>query len=127
MKLPQVIADSAAYLGSITTPLGMLIIGASLSDIDVKQILHPGVLTPFIIIKQILFPVVVYIALRAVNVAEAPAQVYAIMTAMPIATLSIIMASEYRHHVAFTSKAVFISTLASFLTVPCVTAFFEWL
>ena len=59
-KLPSVMAQTFDAVGSITSPAAMLIIGASLSTMKVKEILSEYRLYPFTLIKQILIPFAVF-------------------------------------------------------------------
>ncbi len=39
IKLPYVLAQTCTYVGNVTTPLSMMVIGAGLVKMDVKEIL----------------------------------------------------------------------------------------
>ena len=56
-QMPQIIGETSDLIGSITTPLAMMIIGSSLAEIPIKEVLNDIRIYPYTIIKQILMPI----------------------------------------------------------------------
>ena len=57
--MPQIIGETSNLIGSITTPLAMMLIGSSLADIPPKEVINDIRLYPYTIIKQIIMPILV--------------------------------------------------------------------
>ena len=55
VKLPYILAQTCTYIGNVTTPLSMMVIGAGLVKMDVKELLDLK-LWAFTIFKMILLP-----------------------------------------------------------------------
>lgn len=124
IKVPYVIANSCTLVGNITTPLAMMITGVSLSDIPLKEVFGEFRLYPYTIIKQCLFPVIIWFLLKSVITNEYILGVTVIISAMPVGMMSVMFSSEYGQDVKLATKGVFITTLASFITIPLITIFF---
>ena len=50
-QMPQIIGETSDLIGSITTPLAMMIIGSSLAEIPIKEVLNDIRIYPYTIIK----------------------------------------------------------------------------
>lgn len=57
IKLPYVLAQTCTYIGNVTTPLSMMVIGAGLVKMDVKELLDIK-LWVFTIFKMIVLPLI---------------------------------------------------------------------
>lgn len=60
-QMPQIIGETSDLIGSITTPLAMMIIGSSLAEIPIKEVLNDIRIYPYTIIKQILMPIFILV------------------------------------------------------------------
>lgn len=118
IKEPQMIWQSCTYLGNITTPLGMLIVGSSLADMDMKHVLDDLKVIPFIFLKLLLFPLIVYGIMHMFVTNEILVYVVTITLAMPVATNAVIMTNVYDGNVQLSSKTVFLTTVCSILSIP---------
>ena len=61
-QMPQIIGETSDLIGSITTPLAMMIIGSSLAEIPIKEVLNDIRIYPYTIIKQILMPILFWLS-----------------------------------------------------------------
>ena len=61
IPIPQIAANVFDSIGSITSPAAMLLIGAGLSVMPVKEIFTEARLYPFAVLKQIALPVLMYL------------------------------------------------------------------
>ena len=60
IPIPDVIANSCGMVGDMTTPLAMMIIGATLANIKVKELFTELRLYYFTIVKQVILPIAVF-------------------------------------------------------------------
>ena len=107
----------------MTGPLSMMIIGASLADMNVRQAMEKDA---FILsaVRLLGIPVLAMIILRSIGVDTMLWQVQATLLAMPAASNTAILAEMYGRDHSFAAKCVFISTVLSLITVPCLTLLF---
>lgn len=122
-RLPGVVNTAVERLGSLTGPLSMIIIGASLSDIRPRDVLEKDVLH-FSAVRLIALPLIGMAVLRALGVSEVLWQVECVLLAMPAATNCAIFAERYGYDHLFGAKCVFVSTVLSLFTVPLLALLF---
>lgn len=119
-QIPGVFGTAVANLGSMTGPLSMILIGATLAHMDGKMLLDKSVLLVSFL-RLIAFPLLFAAGLRLLNVDATTLNVCVILLAMPVASNTAAMAERYGGDYVFASACVSISTLLSVLTVPAVT------
>lgn len=116
--LPAAIDNSLAFVASITMPLSMITIGASLAEYKMKEIFSIKSLYPLIFIRLVLLP----LAIRAIFfVLPMPNDLIPIITmifAMPVASMVVMISTDLGADIEYSSAAVAISTICSMLTIP---------
>jgi len=117
-KLPDILNNTMKTVGNTTTPLAMIVIGIALAGIPIKSVFTELRLYPYVIIKQILLPLAAWLILKNIITSPYILGIVIIIIAMPVATTSVLFANKYGNNVALATKGVFITTLASILTIP---------
>jgi len=117
-KLPGVVLNIADVLGSITTPLAMVVVGASLFGVKVKTIFKNYRIFTLSLIRMILFPLGIGFVLSSIGLTGFGLWVPIILSGMPIGTNTVIMARQYDGNTLEASEAVFLSTLMMVATIP---------
>ena len=119
IKLPEVIGNTADLLGGLTSPLAMIVVGASINRIKLGGVFNNYRILIISIIKMTVYPVAFAYLLRFLGFSGMPALVSVLFMGMPIATTSVITAMEYnRNNLAKASEATVISTIMLVLTIP---------
>ncbi len=111
LKLPSVLVDSFAQVGNMTTPLAMIIVGASLAYIRVIDIIREKWGWVLTIIRQFLVPGVIAFVMWFIGLEGIVPSVVLVLSTMPAATNNVIFAQEYNKDVAFTTRCVVLGTL----------------
>ena len=62
---------------------------------------------------------------RVIDVAVLPANVCVLLSAMPAASMTAMLAEKYDGNSAFASRLVFVSTLGSMISLPIITWLFQ--
>lgn len=119
-KLPSSINQAVSYVGNLTTPLAMLVIGTSLANIAFKEVFTDWRLYIFTILKQVLLPIAVSPILKLFIADKVLMYVIFILISVPIANSSVLFATEYNADEKTAAKGVFISTLFSLISIPLV-------
>ncbi|MEA4973327.1 MAG: AEC family transporter [Candidatus Metalachnospira sp.] len=115
--LPEFTTTTITYLSKCTIPLSMLIIGCILSDCSIREIFDKSALY-FSLIRLVIFPLIVFVVLKLLHIDEVLLGISVIMSGMPAGSTTAILADKYDGDGHYASKAVFISTLLSMITVP---------
>lgn len=120
LRLPQLLTDTLKTVGDTTTPLAMFVIGIALSGISVKSVFTEIRLYPYVIIKQLLLPLLAWAILKNVIINPFLLGIVIVIIAMPVATSAVLFANRYENNVTLATKGVFITTLASVVTIPMI-------
>ena len=119
-QIPGVFGTAIANLGSMTAPLSMILIGATLAHMDWKMLLDKTVLfTSFF--RLIAFPLLAAVLLKLFHSDAMTMNLCVILLAMPVASNTAAMAERYGGDYVFASACVSVSTLLSVITVPLIT------
>jgi predicted permease len=102
--------------------MAMVIVGAILTEVDWRTVLDGG-LFYLAFVRLIFLPVFLLFIMQLFGVPQELRGVCVIMTAMPVGTTTAILAAKYGADDQYGSKAIFITTVLSLITVPVLTMF----
>ena len=119
-QIPGVFGKAIENLGSMTGPLSMILIGATLSRMNPRMLLDRTVLGASFL-RLIAYPALFIALLKPLGADALTLSVSVILLAMPIASNTAAMAERYGGDYVFASACVSVSTLLSVVTVPLVT------
>ena len=120
IKLPTPVTQLVSTVGGLTTPLAMLLIGATLGQMPIKEVFNDWHMYPFTVVKQILLPLAMWPLIRLLIADPMIRGIMLILMAMPVANTSVLFATEFGLSERTAAKNVFFTTLVSILTVPLV-------
>jgi predicted permease len=118
VKLPAPIYQAIDLIGSMTTPLAMIIIGAMLASLKLKEVFGGLAVYYGTVIRLLLTPILALGILKLLGMKGVLLGVCVIATAMPTAANTVIFAEKFNGDATFASRIVFVSTLFSMLTIP---------
>ena len=124
IRVPSIITTVCSSMGSMTTPLAMIVIGSSLSTIPLKEVFSEIRLYPYTILKQGIAPVLIWFIFRNFITNPMILAITVIVSAMPVAATTVMFSKEYGQDDVKAAKAVFITTLFSIVTIPVITMLF---
>lgn len=120
VELPTPIIKTLEMVGSMTTPLSMIIIGSTLADAKIKSIFEGYSVYFGSFIRLIAIPLTVYFILNLFGLKDFYLNIPVIITAMPAAANTVIMAEKYGGNPEYASKVVFLTTILSVVTFPAI-------
>ena len=115
---PVLMHQTIKYVGDITSPVAMLIVGCSLAQLRFGQIFGNWRIYALAGAKMLAVPLLGYAVLRHVLTNEFALCVLTVILCMPIATNTTILSCQYGADETVASSGVFISTLLCMLTIP---------
>jgi len=124
IKIPPTIGSACSSVGSITTPIAMLLIGSTLAKMDLKEVFNDFKVYLFSIVKQIIIPIAIWPILKLLIQNEYVLGITLVMILMPIANTSILFATEYKGNEGLAAKTVFMTTLISIVSIPIILSTF---
>ncbi|WDC84627.1 AEC family transporter [Caloramator sp. mosi_1] len=107
ISLPAPIIKTLEIVGSMTTPLSMIIIGSTLADARIKSIFEGFSVYFGSFVRLIFIPLAVYFILNFIGLKDFYLSIPVIITAMPAAANTVIMAEKYGGNAEYASKVVF--------------------
>ena len=116
--LPTIITSPVHYIGNMTTPLAMLVVGSTLGSMDLKSVFSEFRIYPFILIRQFLVPVLLFPLLKLCIPDTFLLTIVFIMLLVPVANTSVIFSINYGNNQELATKGVFLTTLCSLVTMP---------
>ena len=120
IKLPYPLYMAVNTVGSMTTPLSMIIVGTMLAEIKFKEIFTGVVVYYACVIRLLVVPFIVLVVMKYFKIDQQLMQISVIIEAMPAAVLATVFAEEYGADTVLASKCVFISTMISMVTIPII-------
>lgn len=118
VTFPADVVSVIDTLGSLTTPMAMLLIGSTLATMDIRSVINEKRVYAFIPFGQIIVPVIVWGILRLFVRDTLILGVMTVLLLMPVANNSVLFATMFEKDEQLAAKTVFISTVFSIVTVP---------
>lgn len=123
IELPYPIFKSMELIGNTASPLSMMFIGFILAEVPFKEIYTDMNAFVVSLVRLIIYPVMVLVVLKTLGFSGLLLQIPVLITAMPAAANTAILASRYENDYKLGSTVIFISTLLSVVTIPIVVLF----
>lgn len=120
IKMPAPLFKTMEMIGSMTTPLSMLIIGSLLMDINFSDLFSEFSLFYVTLVRLLILPSIAIFVLLFFGVKGIVLGVPVLANAMPIGALIVIFAEKHGADALLASRAVFLSTLVSIVTIPVI-------
>ncbi len=121
IRIPDVVMTSLDFLGNVTTPVAMLILGSTIAGMPVKELFDEWRIYLFTALRLVITPAVVIVLMHYLPVeSEIVKGCMIILSATPVATNSTMLAIEYGGDKALASKGVFFTTLLCMITIPVI-------
>lgn len=105
-------------VGSITTPLAMIVIGSSLGTVSLKEVFLDKSMYILTLLKLFVYPLIVYLVLNLIISDPIVIGICVILTSLPTAGNVSMVCSEYGGNLGLVSKGICISTLFSIVSLP---------
>jgi predicted permease len=118
IRLPGPVAEAVDLVGSMTIPLSMLIVGATVAGSRFKELFRGWDIYYITAVRLVLMPLIAFAALKILGFPEMLMAICVLLIAMPAAATTTIFAELYDSDSVFASRVVVFTTLASIVTLP---------
>ena len=122
--VPSFLQAFITNLGNLTAPLSMMIIGASLAQMPLKELFLDKKLLLFSLVKLLLLPAVWMMMVNRVAEQEILRGVCLVMMATPAGSMTAMLAQQYGGDYETASRGVALTTVLSVITMPLLAAVF---
>ncbi len=124
LSLPALVGECAAFVGDLTTPLSLLVVGSLLAGLSVKQVFASPRLWVLTALRLLLLPALLWVILGWMQVEPLVAGIAVVLMAMPAAVNGAMLCMEYHGDTECMAQGTFLTTLVSILTIPVVAVLF---
>lgn len=122
VKLPELLDTTFATIGQITAPLAMMIVGAIVANHSLRQVLAQWQLYPLSLLRQLVFPLLAWFALRGAGIDATLMGTFITMFGMPVGAMAASMCEMRGVSGSFAARYTVISTVLSFVMLPVLLA-----
>jgi predicted permease len=118
VTLPGPVDYGLGLVGSATTPLAMLVVGALLATIPLRQLAGDWRVYLVTALRLVIFPVVGYLVLSHFIADKMLVGVAVLMLGMPVAANLVLFCEDFHMDSKLASQGVFITTILCLVTIP---------
>jgi len=123
ITIPSPLNESVSLLGSITTPLAMIVIGTFLAPLPFLGMVSDIRVWAISLLRLLVIPFAVFLIISPFISDPLLLGIPVLLAAMPVAANTVLLSEEYGVNAELASKGVFISTLLSLVTIPLIGLF----
>ncbi len=125
IKLPVPVMNCLDTLGNVTTPVAMLLLGSVIAGMNIKELFDEWRVYLFTIVKLAVLPAVsIFLINRLPIQSDLIVGCMILLSAMPVATNTTMLALEYNGDVKLSSKGIFFTTVLCMISIPIITALY---
>jgi predicted permease len=125
LNVPSFINKSITTLGSLMTPIAMIITGMTIAKIDVLKMLKKFSIYSLSLIRLIVFPIVGILLIKFLNISYNFSLCIIVVLAMPLGLNSIIVLNAYDKDISEASAMALVSHVLSIITIPLIFSIFS--
>lgn len=121
IRLPALLLAPIESIGSMTTPLAMLIAGASIASTNLKSCFTNRSIYYVLLIRLLLIPVAAVLVVSLLPVPALPAYVVLTAVACPTGAVCTMLAIRYGQDEGYAAQIFTLTTIVSVVTIPLIT------
>ncbi|MCQ2431771.1 MAG: AEC family transporter [Clostridia bacterium] len=122
IPVPGPVASAVQYMNNICTPLVLLVIGANLTRLPLKQIFTNYRLYIFSVLRLLACPVLIALIYHLAGMSDQRVMFFAVEASLPAAAVAVMFAEIYNERPELAAQTVGMSTLLSMATIPVAVA-----
>lgn len=116
--VPKMIETTVNYFSGLTAPLSMMVIGASMVNMKLKDLFLNKKMLVFMFIKMLLIPIIGVLIIKPMGLSRELVGVCLIMLATPVGSMNAMLTQQYDGDYELASQGVALSTILSVATMP---------
>ena len=123
LRAPAVITESLDFLGDVTIPLSLVLVGSILAGQSARDMLGTPRIWTLAVLRLIVMPLILFAILNAIGTADPMVMGIAVVQmGMPVAVNGSLLCMEYGGDMHAMAQTTFLTTLASIVTIPLLAA-----
>lgn len=121
IKIPNVIGLTISSVGSMTSPLSMIIVGVMLGETNIKRAFSGRIVYVLTFIRLLVVPVIIFFVLKLLGAPNLIINIIVLLEALPAASNTAVLSFQYGGDNILAVKSIFVSTVFSVVTIPLIT------
>lgn len=122
LRPPALLGEMLDFVGGITVPLSLLLVGSLLAGLPAGQVFASPRLWVLSVLRLLVLPAALWLILRGMDIGYMVLGVAVTQMAMPAAVNGSMLCMEYGGDSQCMAQITFLSTLASIVTIPVIAA-----
>lgn len=118
VSLPDVVQSTFTTVGSMTVPLSMIIIGCSIADMKLMDVIKDKYSYFVSVMRLIIFPLAAYVILKVFHLSGDIAGLCLLLSGLPSGSLNVIVAQQQDCEPELAAKAVVQSMIYMVISLP---------
>lgn len=120
IRIPAVPAEALGFIGSINTPMAMIVSGVTISATNVPKLLKNVRVYFICLVKLLIIPLVLAFAMSPLNIDEKVRMTIIVAVASPPAAMCTLFCLRYNKNSVYASEIFAAGTILSVMTLPVV-------
>ena len=120
IRMPAPVGQWFHLVGDLTIPAALILIGSSLSNIPVRDMMGNRFVYAVTSLRLFITPAIVFVVLYLLGIDSFVRNVAVVLSAMPVATNGIMLCLQYGKDERVMTQGLFITTLLSVVSIPLV-------
>lgn len=125
LHVSPLIARPVTMVGNITVPASLLVIGATMASLPLRDMLGNRLVYVVTALRLGAVPIMLYFLFRLMGVNALVNDINTVVIAMPVASFGTMFCMKYGRDVTLMTELTFLSTVASIFTIPLITLIFN--
>jgi len=120
IRMPYPLDEGLEIIGGLTTPLSMLVIGATLASVKFKELILDKWIYIVSVVRLLILPALAFVIFFWLSPPDMSLTILVLLVGMPCAAATTIFAEQFGGDTQFASGIVALSTLLSIATLPLI-------
>ena len=125
ITLPGIIMEPCSFIGSVTTPLSMLIVGSNMANYPLHDIFSEKRIYVVTAVRLLAMPLLTALYMSMITDNALLICMAAMTIGMPVGSMVAMASSQYEKQARIGSISVVMSTICSMVTIPVLAVIFN--
>ena len=125
IMLPGIIMEPCSFIGSVTTPLSMLIVGSNMANYPLHDIFSEKRIYVVTVVRLLAMPLLTALYMSMITDNALLICMAAMTIGMPVGSMVAMASSQYEKQARIGSISVVMSTICSMVTIPVLAVIFN--
>lgn len=122
LRPPAIVGEMLDFVGSITVPLSLLVVGSLLAHMSPGKVLRSPKLWVLSVLRLLVMPALLCLVLRGMHIEAMVLGIAVSQMGMPVAVNGTLLSMEYGGDTEAMAQVTFLTTLGAIVTIPVLAA-----